>query len=517
MPLEIPNTAREVENRSLTDVQRTLQGSNPQLKNSWLLALVSSNSNRNFDFYAQLLEAIKQNFPDTATGEFLERHAAIFGKQRLAATQATGNCVATGTASSIIPLATALTISGNTYTTTSSATITAQAISVLSIERSGQTATVTTVSDHNLANNVLVTMSGAGEAEYNVTDVAIIVTGLNTFEYQVVGSPATPATGTILASFDSASIPIQSDDFGSDQNIDVGAQLKLQSPLSGVDDTLLVDFGDVGGGTDQEIDESLRARMLDRIQSPVAHFNEADIIDQAKEVPGVTRVFVEGAGTDIGTVGVTSITRSGTIATVTLSGAQDLSTGQRVTITGANETEYNVTKVPILFQSSTVFHYTVLGGPATPATGTILSSVSIAAGTVRVYFMRDGDDDPIPSASEVQTVKDKIIEITPATTDVDADLEVLAPTPVETDYTFTALSPDTPTMRSSIIANLQQFYAENTVVSVGIDQDAYRSAIFNTVDTETGDIVQSFELSEPIGDIAIVSGQIGTLGTVVFP
>jgi len=515
MTIEIPKTAAEVENRAKADVQRELPESNPFLKNSWLNALITSSANRQFDFYTQLEAAIVQNFMDTATGNELERWAAIWGKQRLAATQATGNVVATGTAGGTIPAGTVLTTPDGNYTSTSSTTISAQSVSVSSITRSGQIATVTTTSDHGLANNVPVTISGAVETEYNVTDITITVTGLNTFEYQITGTPSTPATGTILAAFTSASVAVQSVLFGAATNLDAGEQLSLQSPIVNVDDSLTVDFGAVGGGTDQESDASLRLRMLDRIQNPVAHFNESDIIDKAKEVAGVTRVFVQKAGTVIGTSSVSSITRVGNVATVTLSTPLDISSGQAVTITSADQNDYNVTNSIILVESTTVFHYVVANDPATPATGTISSSISIALGTVTTYFMRDNDADPIPASSEVTTVKNKILEIVPANT-ANIDVVVAAPSAVTVDFTFTDLNPNTSTMKSAITANLQAFFAEDTEVGVNIDQDAYRSAIFNTVDTDTGDEVKTFTLSAPSGDVTITTGEIGVLGNVVF-
>ena len=516
MPIEIPDSAAEVENRAKADVQRELPAANPFLKNSWLSALITSFANRIFDFYLQLLAAIKENFPDTATGTILERWAAIWGKQRLAATQATGNVVATGAATAIVPSGTVLTHSKGNYTSTSSATIAAQSISISNITRSGQTATVTTVSDHGLANNVPVTLSGAVETEYNVSSAAITVTGLKTFEYQVAGSPSTPATGTILAAFTSASVPVTSVAFGAATNLDAGEETTLQSPIVNVDDTLTVDFGEIGGGTDQETDASLRLRTLDRIQDPVAHFNASDIIDTVKEVAGVTRVFVQEAGFQIGTAAVTSITRLGNVATVTLAAPADFQSGQTVTIADAVEVDYNVTDAAILVESTTVFHYIVANTPTTPATGTITSTVTVAIGQVRVFFMRDNDVNPIPSGSEVATVRTKIEEILPANTDEDNDLFVLAPVAVSTDFTFSALTPNTATMQAAVLANLQQFYDESTSVGVDIDQDAYRAAIFNTVDTETGDVVQTFDLSTPTTDITIASDEIGVLGNVVF-
>lgn len=71
--------------------------------------------------------------------------------------------------------------------------------SVTSITRAGATATATTAAAHALVTGDRVTVSGAGEAEYNITAV-VTVTGTTTFTYTVGGAPATPATGTILYS-----------------------------------------------------------------------------------------------------------------------------------------------------------------------------------------------------------------------------------------------------------------------------------------------------------------------------
>lgn len=515
MSLEIPESASVVENRSKADVQNELPESNPFLKNSWLGALITSSANRIFDFYLQLIAAIRDNFPDTALGAELDRWLAIYGKSRLAATKASGNVVATGTAGGIIPIGTTLTTSTGNYTSTSSATISDQIISITSIIRSGQTATVTTTSDHGLANNVTTTIAGADQAEYNIA-ADITVTALNTFEYQVVGSPVTPATGTITAAFTSASVPVQAVDFGFVGNLDAGSELKLQSPLVSVDDALTVDFGDIGVGTDREGAEDARARMLFKIQNPVAHFNASDISDKAQEVAGVTRVFVQEAGTIISTVGVTGITRFGNIASATLAAAQDLQTGQAITITGADQTDYNLVDAPVLAETGTLLHYIVANTPTTPATGTINATTSVPIGQLRVFFMRDNDVNPIPSGSEVAKVREKLEEILPANTDKDNDLLIFAPIATIIDFTFTELTPNTSTMQSAIIANLQQFFAENADVGVNINVNAYSCAIFNTIDTETGEIVKSFTLSTPTGDIVIASNAIGVLGNVVF-
>lgn len=65
---------------------------------------------------------------------------------------------------------------------------------------------------------------------------------------------------------------------------------------------------------------------------------------------------------------VSSITRSGSTATVTTSAAHNLVTGDNVTISGATQTEYNGTYT-ITATGGSTFTYTISGTPATPATG----------------------------------------------------------------------------------------------------------------------------------------------------
>ena len=436
MALNIPQTAAEVVQRSKVDVQRELEGSNPFLKNSFLGAIVTANGNRVFDFYTQLQLGINESFPDTADGLFLDRWAAIYGQTRLAATQAEGNIVFTGTLASIIPISTNLQNSdGSIYITTAAGTIANNVISVTSLTRSGVTATVVTASAHSLASNVAVTIAGADQTEYNGVQTITIV-NTTTFTYVVAGTPATPATGTITAAGDFANVTVISQDFGTITNQDLDAVLTLQSPISGVDNDCQVDAGELGGGTDQENDFDLRVRLLDRIQNPVAHFSASEIEALAKTINGVTRVFVQEITPDIG--------------------------------------------------------------------------------QVTIFFMRDNDVNPIPSASEVTEVKDLILTITPANTSP-VDVIVSAPTGVTQNFVFTDLQPNTATMQAAVTASLDQFFSESTQVGVDIDSDAYRSAIFSTVDTQTGDRVTTFTLSSPTGDITIASGEIGLHGSDTYP
>ena len=95
----------------------------------------------------------------------------------------------------------------------------------------------------------------------------------------------------------------------------------------------------------------------------IAVTDKVDIV-QANNVAYIFR----GQGSD--PVSVTSITRSGSTATVTIT-SHGFSNGDEVIISGATQTEYNGSFV-ISNVATNTFDYTVTGTPATPATGTIV-------------------------------------------------------------------------------------------------------------------------------------------------
>jgi len=77
---------------------------------------------------------------------------------------------------------------------------------VTSITRVGTVATVTTDDPTNIQSGSIVTISGASQAEYNGPH-RVTVTGEDTFTFSVSGSPATPATGTIIATGGRTTVP----------------------------------------------------------------------------------------------------------------------------------------------------------------------------------------------------------------------------------------------------------------------------------------------------------------------
>lgn len=70
-----------------------------------------------------------------------------------------------------------------------------------------------------------------------------------------------------------------------------------------------------------------------------------------------------------GSMSISSITRSAAVATATTSLVHGLETGCKVRVSGATESDYNVTAA-ITVTSPTTFTYAVANSPTTPATGT---------------------------------------------------------------------------------------------------------------------------------------------------
>ena len=97
---------------------------------------------------------------------------------------------------------------------------------------------------------------------------------------------------------------VQAVDAGAHANKPAGAELMLVSPVVGVNSTAIVGVGGIAGGLDNEQDESLRERLLIRLRQPPRGGNVQDYIAWAKEISGVTQVFVNPKNQGTGTVGV---------------------------------------------------------------------------------------------------------------------------------------------------------------------------------------------------------------------
>lgn len=104
------------------------------------------------------------------------------------------------------------------------------------------------------------------------------------------------------------------------------------------------------------------------------------------------------------TVSITSITRSGTTATATCATKHGLETGNKATVAGAAQTDYNITAV-VTVTSPFIFTYTVANSPATPATGTLTFtngnfSTPRPVELLNAFFRASGSDTPLAPVTE---------------------------------------------------------------------------------------------------------------------
>lgn len=78
---------------------------------------------------------------------------------------------------------------------------------------------------------------------------------------------------------------------GAAGNASAGVSLTLSAPIAGINTAVTVSVGGLSQGADVEDDDSLRSRILRRIQEPPHGGNRGDYVGWALEVPGVTRAW----------------------------------------------------------------------------------------------------------------------------------------------------------------------------------------------------------------------------------
>lgn len=115
----------------------------------------------------------------------------------------------------------------------------------------------------------------------------------------------TTAEGTVSSG--TVTVAVAAEAVGAAGNLAASQAVTLVSPVSGVNVSGTVAAGGLTGGTDQETDDALRARLLERIKQPPHGGADFDYKAWALEVPGVTRAWVYPLYLGAGTVGVTFV------------------------------------------------------------------------------------------------------------------------------------------------------------------------------------------------------------------
>jgi uncharacterized phage protein gp47/JayE len=514
MNFNLPKSAKEVDDRITSDVVARLPDAGSFLKVSFFKALITGFALRIYDIYRKIPIMVRQFFVQTAQGEFLFELGNQFGITRNLAVGSRGRIVLVGDAGIIVPNNTLFNnAAGLVYEGESDTTISQKTVSVDSISRVGTTVTVNFINDHNLASGVVIdSITGATPADFNASNVQITVTSAKQFIFTQEGTSG-GATGDIIAQWTNAVLIVGSQTQGQQTNMLAGSILNLSSPIAGVSNSAYVGFGEISGGTDIENIEDYRQRILFSLKNPKTIFNNTDIINKVKTVAGVTRAWVFNPDSVGGGFNPSSITRNGQVATVTKTN-HGLVNGNFISASGAEQDGYNTARKPILKINDDNFVYIVEGEPDSPATGTISIAFSyVELGQVRVGFVRDNDNDQIPSLNEVNDVKNALLEIKPAFM-AEQDIIVFAPTPVSVDFTFSFISPSSVQMQEAIQSALKDFFKIYNNINQDIRLSDINGVLTQIIDSGGNNL--KYTLASPNTDIEIVLNEIAVLGNITF-
>jgi hypothetical protein len=231
---------------------------------------------------------------------------------------------------------------------------------VTSITRASTTATVTATA-HGFTTGDQVNIRGAAETDYN-GDFIVTVTDADTFTYTVSGSPATPATGTIIANNgpevrDSYDGGLYAAGVFASQNYDNANEYII---LAGSDSATLYRQGQSPVLKTYPTSPAEKIEGTDTV-SVVQAFDRLYILREAdRAVTGWEQKLTTASG----------ITVSSTTATVNVT-AHGYPAGARVRIEGSTTPAFDGHEYDIVSSSTNSFTITVPSGTATHAAATI--------------------------------------------------------------------------------------------------------------------------------------------------
>lgn len=537
--LTLPNSPQEIIDQIIADVDSNTNLA-PSVKASFINALVIALGKALYQTDVQISEAIKQCFPQTATGKYLTDFGTSFNVFPAPATPSTGRITVTGLPGTNVDVGTQFILFNNNQTleVSTAGTIAANVFTTtnVSIVAAGGVATVTFNNGNDIPfwqtifYQMPFAISGANEPAFNgnFTVKSIIAPNIITFNINPAATSA--PTGSWALTFNSASIAVQSVGTGRDQNAPAYTSGNLAANITNVDTRVSVGAVPIGGGTDIEDEEAYRQRVIFKLRNSEQNFSKAEIERTVRDVPGNTRAWVYGAGDLVKQYTPTSVQIGNSLANgwrqikVTLPSLPppQISTGLPVLITGASPAAFNGEFRAINVDPANGAEFLYFVQTADLVATTLPQQVTVPvspAGFVTVFFVRDNDGtgiDIIPDAGEIATTKDAIVStIKPG--DLLADnVIVLAPAPVVVNVTISGLNPNTTAMREAITANLQNFFALKVELGDIILRSELVDEIINTTDATGARPKIGFALVDPANDVEADFDQLAVLGTVSF-
>ena len=118
----------------------------------------------------------------------------------------------------------------------------------------------------------------------------------------IYGTVAYETTAQVVLGSGPTTIAIRALDVGAVGNLAAGTTLAIQVAIAGVSGTAGATVVSLTGGSDQETNDELRARVLQRIRQPPMGGDADDYVQWALQVAGVTRAWCSPLEMGMGTV-----------------------------------------------------------------------------------------------------------------------------------------------------------------------------------------------------------------------
>lgn len=222
-------------------------------------------------------------------------------------------------------------------------------ISISGITRAGATATATSATPHGLVTGQIVNIRGATQTEYN-GDFVVTVTGASTFTYSVTGTPASPATGTIILNAGPVIYDTYADEVRCSCKFATNDSSRTEYIIEALTNRA---FAIRPGTSSQQIDYPANETVESTDEASMLYWNG--------------RVLLLRGYQTAAPIVISGITRAATTATATTVSAHGLTTGDWVYINEVVPVGYwGIVQVTVT--GATTFTYTVAGGLTTPAT-----------------------------------------------------------------------------------------------------------------------------------------------------
>lgn len=356
---------------------------------------------------------------------------------------------------------------------------------------------------------------------------------------------ATTAGGTIASG--TATVAVSASVSGLAGNAATAVSLTVVSPPAGINATAAVAAPGIAGGTDQETDALLRARILSRMQTPPHGGSAADYVRWAKEVAGVTRAWViqpsltitnawnqaaladpaaDVLGNEFSAAGkayVAFLCQAG----VRTSGTINVKIS-KADLASANDADASGDVVegtlPAIAASNGIGRFVVAVDPAKPlltlAVDDVGDPVFASFGAVAEHglaevlllFVRDNDGAGsaiLPDSTEIAAVQSYIDDA--SRRPVTAKFRAAAPTALTVNFTFSAITPNTAEVKAAVEQEIRDLFLNKGAPGVTIPLSHIRAAVSQALGED------DYTLSSPSAAIAPTATEIPIVGSFTWP